>query len=98
MPHSFSDSTSGGLFLQLIIFFVQHVVLSRCALAIAVGDPMRAQGSAPAPSPAPTPATLFPPQSLLPSEEDIEVLRLSFGSIRSSGVLQLPSAPVGPYA
>ena len=72
--------------------------LIRCALAIAVGDPMRAQASALAPSRAPTPAILSPPQYLLPSEEDIAGLRLSFGPIGSSGVVQLPSAPVGPDA
>ena len=69
---------------------MHQAALSRCALAIAVGDPMRAQASAPAP----TPATLSPPQS----EEDMEGLRLSFGSIGSFGIAQLPSAPVGPDA
>ena len=71
-----------------------QAALSRCALAIAVGDPMRAKASAPAP----TPAILSPPQSLLRSEEDIEGLRLSFGSIVTTSVAQLPSAPVGPDA
>ncbi len=71
-----------------------QAALSRCALAIEVGDPMRAQASALAP----TPAILSPPQSLLRSEYDIEGLRLSFGSIVTLGVVQLPSAPVGPDA
>ena len=65
--------------------------LSRCALAIAV---MHAQASALAP----THAIVFPPQSLRPSEEYIEGLRLSFGSIGSSSVVKLPSAPVRPDA
>ncbi len=77
---------------------MQHVAISRRALAIAAGGPMRAQASASAPSPAPTPAISFSSQSLLPSEDDIEDIRLSFCSIGSSGVVQLSSAPVGPDA
>ena len=72
--------------------------LIRCALAIAVGDPVVALAYAHAPSPTPTPTILSPSQSLLPSEEDIAGLPLSFGSIGSSGVVELPSAPVGPDA
>ena len=75
-----------------------QAALSRCALAIAVGDPVYAQASASAPSHAPTPAILSPQQSLLLSEEDNESLHLSFGSIGPSGVVQLPSSPVGPDA
>jgi hypothetical protein len=56
---------------------------------------MRAQASELASSPSPTPEILSPPQAFFPSEEDVEGLRLSFGSNEISGVLQLPSAPVG---
>ena len=59
---------------------------------MAVGDPFPL-AKAHAPAPAPAPALLPPPQSLLPLEEDIEVLRLSLGSIGSSGVAPLPFAP-----
>ncbi len=61
-------------------------------------DPMRAQASAPSLSLALTPAILSPTQSLLPSEDDIKGLRLSFGSIGSSGVVHMSSAPVGSDA
>ncbi len=72
--------------------------LIRCALAIAIGDPAVPLAYAHAPSLAPTP-TIFPPShSLLPSEEDIAGLHLSFDYIGSSGVVELPSAPVGPDA
>ena len=70
--------------------------LSQCALAIAVDPAPLAEAHPPAPAPAPAP--LSPPQSFLPSEVDITGLRLSFGSIESSGVEQLSSAPVGPDA
>ena len=73
--------------------------LSRCALALAVGDAMVPLAEAHPPAYAPAPDLLSPPQSLLRSEEDIEGLRLSFGSIVSTGVVQLPFAPpVGPDA
>ncbi len=72
-----------------------QAALSRCALAIEVGDPVHAQASASASSPTPVPAILSPLQSLLLPEEDIEGLRLFFRSIGSSGVAQLTSAPVG---
>ncbi len=72
-----------------------QAALSRCALAISAGDPVHAQASTPTPSLTPTPAMLSPQQSLLLSEVDNEGLRLSFGSIGSSGVVHLPSAPVG---
>ncbi len=72
-----------------------HGALSRCALALAVGDPL---AEAPPPAHAPASDLLSPPQSLLRSEEDIEGLRLSFGSIVTSGVVQLPFAPGGPEA
>ena len=75
-----------------------QAALSRCTLAITVGDPVHPQASAPTPSPAPTLAILSPQHSLLLSEEDNEGIRLSFGSIGSSGVVHLPSAPVGPDA
>ena len=78
----------------IAIFIVMQVALSRCALAIAVGDPLVPL----APAPAPAPARLSPTESFLPSEVDIEGPRLSFGSIGSSGVVQLPFAPVGPDA
>ena len=72
--------------------------LIRRALAIAVGDPVVPLAYAHAPSPTPTPTILSPSQSLLPSEEDIAGLHLSFGSIGSSGIVELPLAPVGPEA
>ena len=72
--------------------------LSRCALALAVGDAMVPLAEAHPPAYAPAPDLLSPPQSLLRSEEDIAGLRLSFGSIGSASVVQLPSAPVGPDA
>ena len=74
-----------------------QAALSRCALAVAIRDPMPLNPAL-APSPAPIPAILSPPQYLIPSKEDIAGLRLSFGSIGSSGVVQLPSVPVGPDA
>ena len=83
--------------LRVHVFSSMQAALSRCALAIAVGDPVHAQASAPTPSLAPTPA-ISPQQSLLLSEEDNEGLRFCFGSIRSSGVAQLLSAPVSPDA
>ncbi len=78
--------------------------LSQCALAIAVDPAPLAEAHSPAPAPAhapalaPAPAPLSPPQSFLPSEVDIAGVRLSFGTIGSSGVVQLSSAPVGPDA
>ena len=87
-----------GAMLRVRALSSLQAALSRCALGISVGDPVHAQASAPAPSRAPTPEILSPPQSLLPSEEDIAGLHLSFGSIGSSGVVELPSAPVGPDA
>ncbi len=68
-----------------------QAAISRCALAISDGDPLVPLANAPAPEPAPAPALapalLSKSQSLLPSEVDIEGLRLSFGPIGSSGVV-----------
>ncbi len=75
-----------------------QAALSRCALAIAVGDALVPLADAHPPAYAPAPDILSPPQSLLRSEEEIEGLRLSFGSIVTTGVVQLPFAPVGPDA
>ncbi len=75
-----------------------QAAISRCALAIAARDPLVPLANAPTHAPAPAPALLFKTQSLLPSEVDIEGLRLSFGSIGSSGVVHLPSTLVGPDA
>jgi hypothetical protein len=69
--------------------------LSRPALAMAVGDAVVPLANAHAPALASAPALLSPPQSILPSEKDLEGLRVSFGSIGSSGVVKLPSTPVG---
>jgi len=66
-------------------------------LTISVGDPFPL-AKAHAPYFASAHALLLPPHSLLPSEEDIEGLRLSFGSIGSSGGLPLTLALVGPDA
>ncbi len=70
----------------------RQCTLSRCALAIAIDPAPLAEAHPPAT------ASLSPPQSFLPSEVDIAGLRLSFGSIGSSGVVQLSSAPIGPDA
>ena len=87
-----------GAMLRVRALSSVQAALSRCALAIAIGDPMRAQASAPAPSLAPSPAILSPRQSPLPLEEDIEVLRLSFCSVGLSGVARLSSVAVGSDA
>ena len=75
-----------------------HGTLSWCTLAIAFGDPLVPLADAPPPAHAPTPDLLSPPQSLIRSDNDIEGLRLSFGPIVTSCVVQLPFAPVGPDA
>ena len=73
-----------------------QAAISRCDLAVAGVNVVEPTTHAPAPAPAPAD---FPPhQSLLPSVGDIEGFRLSLGSFGSSGVVQLPFAPVGPDA
>jgi hypothetical protein len=74
-----------------------QAAISRWDLAVAEGvsgvDPTTL-----APAPPHAPAEFPPQQSFLPSVGDIESIRLSLGSFGSSGVLQLPFAPVGPDA
>ncbi len=75
-----------------------HGARSRCTLVIAVGDPVVPLANTHAPALASALALLSPSQSILPSEEDLEGIHISFGSIGSSGVVKLPSTPVGPDA
>ncbi len=72
--------------------------LSRCDLAIAVGDSIVPLADAHAPALASAPALISPSQSILPSKKKFEGLRASFGSIGLFGVVKLPSTPVGPDA
>jgi hypothetical protein len=72
--------------------------LSLCDLAIAVGDPVVPFADAHAPALASAPALIPPSQSILPSKKNFKGHRVSFGSIGLSGVVKLPSTPVGPDA
>ena len=74
-----------------------QAAITRYVLAVAKGvngvDPTTL-----APAPPPASAKFPPQQSFLPPVGDIESIRLSLGSFGSSGVQQLPFAPVGPDA
>ncbi len=70
----------------LAIAIVMQATLSRCALAIAVGvDPVPLTDA-----PAPAPAFLSPPQSCIPSEEDIEVIAFPLAPLGHPALYRCP--------